>query len=172
MYFMNHWLVAFIILLFQEVLSLNALIFETYQGIYTSWIIHLIFVVVTVFDIWVGFIIGRLVQKRYQSGKTFVFIRKWIDKFEVYAGKKGKRVALFVLGFVSYPYINAFIASWLDVSFAEAFVILFIADVLWYIAAWLVIIGVTTIIPNPSYAFLTIIIISLIVIFMSRKKHL
>ncbi len=167
---MKHWLIAIIILVFQEVVSLNALIFETHRGAYNPWTIHIIFLFVSAFDIWIGFVAGRWVQKKYHNGKIIRFVQKWSDRFEAYAGKKGKRAALLVLGFISYPYINSFIASWLDVSFAEMFIFIFIADVLWYIAAWLVILGVTAFVPNPVYALLIVIALSLLIVFFSRRK--
>jgi hypothetical protein len=168
---MKHWLIAIVILIFQEVVSLNTLIFETHQGAYTPWIIHLIFLIVSAFDIWIGFIIGRWVKRKYHTGKIIRFVEKWTARFEAYSGKKGKRIALLAFGFISSPYITSFIASWLDVSFAEMFVLIFFSDILWYIGTWLVIIGVTAFVPNPVHALIVIIIISLLIILFSRRKR-
>ena len=123
---MKHCLIAILVLVLQEVVTLNTVIFETHRGIHNPWAIHLIFLVVTALDIWIGYAAGKWVRRTYNEGRAVRFIQKWVDRFEGYAGKRGKRAALFALGFVNPPYINSFIASWLDVSFWEMFIYIYI----------------------------------------------
>lgn len=166
---MNGWLFVAFALISQELVAINAVIFKTYNGHYNVILIHLLFIVATLLDIWTGFYVGKFVQKKYPNGKLTRFTKKWIDKFQNYIGKKGKRLAILILGAFGFPYVNAFIVSWLNVSFREATVILTIGNMISYTLLWLIVLGITSLIPNPLIAFAAIIGVSIIIIGINRK---
>jgi hypothetical protein len=77
-----------------------------------------------------------------------------------------------LLGNFSFPYINAFIAAWLDVPFWESFFWLFVGNMIWYGLMWLVVIGVSSVVHNIAIAFPIILLIVIVVMIASRRKKI
>ena len=171
---MKQWLVIVLILLIQESVTLNALLVKAFQGQYSILVITLIFVFATVFDILIGYWIERYLKKKLNKGKVRAFAYKWSKRFHDYVGKHGMKVYLLLLGYFSFPFINAFITSWLDIPFAESFWYLFFGNIIFYISSALLVLGITSLVPNPLYALMAVVVITIICIvtiriFKSRK---
>ncbi len=166
---MKNWLFIIFALVIQELVSLNAVLFEVHQQHFHVWLIHILFMVATVVDIIAGFFIGKYVQKKLTHGRIFTFAEKWSARFHSFAGKRGKWFALLLLGNFSFPYLNAFIAAWLDISFIESLIFLFIGNMLWYITLWLFMLGVVSVIPNASIALGVIIAVMILIVILVRK---
>ena len=166
-----NWLFIAFALVTQEVVSLNAMIFEVNRYHFHVWFIHVLFIIATLFDIVVGFLIGKYTRKKLVRGKVFAFAEKWSAKFHSYVGTRGRRFALLLIGNFSFPYINAFIAAWLDMPFVESLIFLFIGNMIWYGSLWLLVLGITSAIPNPWMALGVIVSVALLVTVAARKRE-
>lgn len=166
---MTRYILATLILILQEVILLNTLIFETRQGHYIAWVIHIMFMVATIFDIWVGYRIGKWAKQRYTTGKIVEFANKWTERFHSYVGRRGRLLALFLLGNFSFPYVNSFIAAWLAIPFWEMLIVFFIGNVTFYFLGWFVIGGISTLIPNPAIALPVIVGLTIITILLFKR---
>ena len=166
---MTRYIIAALILILQEVVLLNTLIFQTHQGYYMPWIIHLMFVCATVFDIWIGYRIGKWAKRRYATGKVVEFANRWTERFHAYVGKRGRILALFLLGNFSFPYLNSFIAAWLMIPFWEMMIIFFIGNVTFYFLGYFIIGGISSLIPNPAIALPVIIGLTLLSILLFKR---
>lgn len=165
---MKQWPLVLLIVFIQESVTLNGLLVKTYQGRYSIVFMTLLFVLATCIDILVGFWLGKYAKHRWNKGKVRVFARKWAGRFYTYVGKRGSKVYLLLLGYFSFPYLNAFIASWLDIPFMESFWYFFFGDLILYATSWLLVLGVTSIVPSPFLAFVVVIIITIVIIFITR----
>lgn len=168
---MIHWLLAVIVLTLQEVVTLNALLFAAKQGHYTIWVIHLIFAVATAFDIWIGYKIGKWTKNRYTTGRIVRFANKVSERFHAFMGKRGRKIAVFLLGNFSFPYVNAFLAAWLDIPFWEAFILLYIGNIVFYVVGWLFILGISIALPNPVWGMAAVVIASLAFVLIARRMR-
>jgi hypothetical protein len=161
---MKSWLVIVLILLVQETVTLNALLVKVFQGEYSIFFITLLFVFATVIDIFIGHWVERYVKKYWNKGKVKVFAKHWSQRFYAFVGKRGIKVYLLLLGYFSFPYVNAFITSWLEIPFWESFWYLFFGNMIFYISLALLVLGITSVIPNPFQAFLVVIAITVVLI--------
>lgn len=160
----NALLVTFI-LFGQEIVLFNGLLAKVHQGEYNVWLIHILFVVATLIDIWAGFAIAKIVKQKYTQGKVVVWANKMSAKFHAHVGKHGRWVSLLVIGHISFPYLNGFIAGWLDMPIRETMLFLFIGNLTTYAFYWAIVLGISAVVPNPFYAFLTIIGVSVAMLF-------
>lgn len=161
---MKRWLVILLILFVQETVTLNGLLAKVFQGEYSIFIITVLFVFATVVDIFIGYGIERYVKKRWNKGKVKAFAKSWSARLFSYVGKRGVRFYLLLLGYFSFPYLNAFITAWLDIPFWDSFWYLFAGNIIFYISVSLLVLGITSVIPNPFYALLAVIAVTVVFI--------
>jgi len=143
----------FVGLFVQELITLNALIFATHQGLYSPIFIHSLFLIGTIVDIIIGFYIGKYLNKKKLPPKIGKFIHNLSEYFLATNRKYERWFAFLVLGNISFPYINAFIAGYLDLPFWESSLFNFIGNILYYISLWLLMLGVHSIFKNIYVAF-------------------
>jgi hypothetical protein len=111
--------------------------------------VHLVWIVATAIDIWLGFKIGKWL-KRFWSGTKFeTFSKTWAARIEHFIGKKGEKFVLMLLGVINFPWANSFLFSWLDWDYRTMFIFIFIGDAIWYALEWGINVGVRSIIPDP-----------------------
>ena len=170
---MKFWLLLVAILVIQELASANAILLFAYQQHHNLWLVHGIFLAATTVDIYIGYYFGKWIQKKRPAGKLVVLAKKWAVKIESVMGMTGQKLWLLLLGALNFPHVDAFLASWLNLSFPEIFLFLFLGDLLWYVSEWLIILGVHSFVVNPATAiYVTIgisIILSVIARFASKK---
>lgn len=164
-----NWFFIVFALITQEIVSLNAVIFAAYHYHFHVVLIHILFLIATAIDIIIGFIIGKYVRRKMTHGKIVAFAEKWSARFHSYVGRRGRWVALLAIGNFSFPYINAFLAAWLDMPFIESFIFIFIGNIIWYISLWLLVLGIASTIPNPWIAFTVVVSVALIGIYIVKK---
>jgi membrane protein DedA with SNARE-associated domain len=87
----------------QELASVNAVLLKAYHDGRSLWLIHLLFICATAFDIWAGYEIGKLSQSKFPDSRFVKFVRKWTARAENYIGHHGKKVSLLFLGFINFP---------------------------------------------------------------------
>ena len=165
---MKLWLLIITTMLFQELVSSNAVLLQALQLHYNIWVIHAIFVCSTLVGIWIGYYIGQWVQKTFHHNKAVSFIQKHADRVDHFMGENGIRLSLIFLSFIDFNFMDSFLSSWLKKPFWEVATFLFIGNLLWYICQWLLILGVHTFIPNPYTAIYTIVGISIIITIVVR----
>ncbi len=171
---MRQWLVICLILFVQETVTINGLLVKAHQGQYSLWWITLIFVIASVIDIVIGYAIGHHAKKHLHKRGMKDFAAKWSHRFRVYIGKHGRKVYLLLLGYFSFPYLNAFITAWLNIPFWESFWYVLIGNILFYITSLLLVLGVSFLVPNPYLAFVAVILVTVVItvgarIWKSRK---
>lgn len=164
---MTLWILIIVTLLFQELVSTNAVLLEAFQKHYNIWIIHIIFLLTTAAGIIIGYLLGRWVQKTFHQNKFITYTQQKAKRLNSFMGKNGTRLSLVFLAIIDFNFMDSFLSSWLSVSFWEVFIFMFIGNLLWYISQWLIILGVNTYVRNPYQALSVVIGISvaLVIIF-------
>ena len=170
---MKLWLIIIGSLLIQELASVNAVLLNARELGYNLWIIHGIFIVVTSFDIWLGYQIGVWFKQRLHGKKLTGYIARGAAKLDHFMGSNGKKFSLVVLGLVNFPYLNGFFIPWLATDLREAFLFILLGDSLWYVSEWLLILGVKSFVHDPYIALVAVLGLSVVLIvalrFVSRK---
>lgn len=165
---MKQWLLIILIVFLQETVTLNGLLVKAHQGDYSIWVITGLFVIATAIDIVVGYVVGKRVKHHWNKGGIKLFATKWSHRFNLYIGKHGRKIYLLLLGFFSFPYLNAFITAWLNVPFWESFWYLFFGNMIFYVTSLLLVLGITWLIPNPLVALLTVVVVTIAVTVITR----
>jgi len=158
---MKHWLLVLFILLVQETVTLNGLLVKAHEGEYSLWLIAIFFIIFTILDIVIGHFLGKFVKRKFNKGNVRSFAKKWANRLRDYIGKHGSNIYLLFLGYFSFPYLNSFITSWLDIPFWDSFWYLFFGNILFYITSLLLVLGITSIVPDPLMAFVAVILITI-----------
>lgn len=172
---MGTFFLLFISFLIQEPVTTGATILHAYQTGFNVWIIHILFVVCTVIDIFIGYYVGAKVHKRHSENRIIKYAKRKAEALEHYTGKHGYKLALIVFGQMIFP-ISAFITPWIGISFKESFIYLLLGEVvLWYGLEWLLILGIKTFIPDPFIAIYCLVGVALLIVitvrwFEKRKK--
>ena len=170
---MRLWIFIIFVFIVQEFVSTNTVLFEVRQYHYNIWLVHLIFILATLFDIWLGYFLGKWLQKTLKQNRLMVWTSKWANKINNFMGKKGNRFSLILLGASNYPYLDSFLVSWLEVPLKDVFLYLLIGELIWYAIEWLFVLGIKTIVPNPYEAVYILIgasILLSIIIRLASKK--
>ncbi len=155
---MNSLLIIIILaLIVQEPATTDATLFQARQNHFNILLIHLIWLIATCIDIFLGFYLGKWIQKTFKGSRFEVFSNKWADKIERFIGRNGEKFVLILLGIINFPYINSFLASWLKLSFRNIFILIFIGDTIWYAIEWAINLGVRSLIPDPHLALYIIV---------------
>lgn len=165
---MQLYFLLFGVFLIQEPVLTNALLLEAFQYHAILWMVHILFVLTTLFDAVVLYIIGAWAHNKFPTNRIILYAKRKGDEFSLFAGKNGKRAALAIYGPMIFP-ASAFVAPWFRVSFFEAIFFLTIGDIIfWYIPEWVVVLGVKTFIPDPIDALYAVIAVSLLLLFCVR----
>lgn len=170
---MNLYILLFIAFLFQDPISTNVILLQAYQTHHNLWIIHLLFIIATLFDAIILYYLGKILNEKYSQNKIIVRIKQKTESFIQFTGKHSKKIALLVYGPIIFP-LSAFIAPWIGISFWESTIFLLIGDfIIWYGSEWIIVLGVKTFVSDPKLALYIIGIISIfisIVIRYARSK--
>lgn len=162
------WLLVILVFFIQEPASTDAIIFQARHLGLNLFIFNSVWLLVTSIDIWLGYLIGKKVQEKYKNTRFEKFSRKWADRVENFVGKKGEKIALVFLGFINFPYLNSFLASWLNISFKNMFYPILIGDGIYWVTAWAINIGIRGFFTNSHTALYVIIAIGLLFSIFSK----
>lgn len=155
-----NWPFATFALVSQSVIAMNALIFQVYTAApQCAWIIHILFTIITIVEIVIGYVIGKYVRNHFTKGRLVRFAEYCSGKLRKVSGtgKWANYLALFILANFSYPYVNAFIAAWFGLSFGESLLFLAIGNLTGYILYWAFVTGVIHAVPSTPIALCIII---------------
>ena len=141
---MKFWLIAILALIIQESISTSSVMVAAYKGNHNLILFSLIFFVATISEIIIFYNVGKYLQAKKKSTKVVSWVNKYLSKANNFIGKKGKKYFLFLLSSSLFPpSATALIAAWLDISFTQIFLFIFLGNIVWYLASWMVVLGVT-----------------------------
>lgn len=154
---MNIWLFVIVALFFQEPATTDAAFFQARQNHLNIWVIHLIYIVATLIDICVGYSLGKWLQKSTKESRFERFSSNWASKVERFIGRRGEKFVLILLGIINFPWLNAFLASWLRIPFRSVLLLIFIGNGIWYAIEWGINLGLRSLIPDPHLALYAVV---------------
>jgi membrane protein YqaA with SNARE-associated domain len=164
------WLLIALALTFQEGLSVLAVLLRAYQLHYSLWIIHAIWLAVTVAQITLAYHFGKWVQKRFARSRFEQWAEKSAQKLEKSIDKNGEKLALILLSSIISPAIAAFLASWLEIPFSNIFIFTLLGDCFWYASTWATVLGAFHILSIEKYGLLIVIGIAIIFVVISHFR--
>jgi hypothetical protein len=139
------WLILIITLIFQELATTGAALLAANTQHFNIWIIHVIWLIATLADIVLGFFLGKWTEKNFQNARIVRWAKRLAARIEHATGTTGIKISLALLGIVNYPYLNAFIASWLpNIKPRDVILATLVGDLIWYAFAWATVLGIAS----------------------------
>ena len=164
------WLLITIALTVQEGLSVLAVLLRAYQLHYSLWIIHAIWLAVTIGQIFLTYFFGKWVQKSFARSRFELWIEKSARLLEKNIDSRGESVALMLLSSIISPAITAFLASWLEIPFTNVFIFALLGDFLWYVSTWATVLGAVEILLKVKEGLLVLITLAIIVVLITHFR--
>jgi len=115
------WLFILLTLFVQEPTSTDAAIFLVRQNHINLWLINILWL--------------KWTQRTFQETRFGKWAEKWAVRIENFIGKNGERFTIILLGIINFPWLNAFITSWLKLTFKNIFILIFIGDAIYWAIA-------------------------------------
>ncbi len=143
------WIYIVAAMVVQELAVVAAALGFAYHLELNIFLVHGIWLVATVIDALGGFILGQWIRGKYGAWVITRHAEALAEALERRISTNGRRLTLVVFGFLNFPYVNGFIGSWLNLSFADTLVFTLIGDALWYVSIWGTVAGIN-IIPADS----------------------
>jgi hypothetical protein len=160
---MHLWLLLASVLLLQEPLSTTFVILEVVRADYPIILIHLLWLVFTTSQIYLGYALGRWVQRRFTNSKVESWIAKWIKQISDLIGKKGQKVALIFFTILTTPFFAGFVASWLPISLWNILFFSTLGSLVWYLQVWIGVYGAGQFSSSLQTTVISVIIIGTLV---------
>ncbi len=135
------WLTLALVLLGQEAVTTSAALFEADKLGLNLWGVHALWLVLEIFDLMLGYAIGKLVQRRYAKSRFVRRAERVARSLEKRMGRYGRNLILIVMGFFLFPYLSSFFVSWLADPFLSLAPLLFIGDAFYYATEWGIALG-------------------------------
>ncbi|MBU6500698.1 MAG: hypothetical protein KGJ89_03460 [Patescibacteria group bacterium] len=142
----------------QEFLSTGAVLLLARQTNFPIIFIHLIWFGATFIDMYVGYILGNLLRNSMSHTALVERVNKWSEALKSRLGEHGEKLSLFILGFMNFPYLNTFLASWLKIPMTTAFAFTFLGNFLWYVILWATVFGAAVLVPSQRMVLFIVII--------------
>ena len=171
---MTLWLLLTVALVVQEGLSTTVLLLQAYQRHYPLYLIHILWLLLTILQIYAGYYLGKWIQKRFAGSKFESWMKKSTAKLEKMIGERGEAIALILISGIVSPAFAALGASWLEISFTKVLIFALIGDLLWYLSEWVTVIGAAHLFSDVKADSAIVIGTVLILLFMfkfHRKKQ-
>lgn len=156
----------------QEFVILNALLLAAHTGAYSALLIFALFVIATAIDITVGFYIGRNLHKKTSETKFGRYIKRQSERFSFSPGSPKRWFTLLILGNISFCYINAAVAGYIELPFWESQAYNFFGNILSYVLLWYAIGSINSFFKNPYLSSVAVIALSLLILIILRKLHM
>lgn len=165
---MGFWLFIIFSLFIQEPASTDATIFLVRENHINLVLVHTIWLFATLLDISIGYALGKWIQKKSQNTKMGIWAKKWSERIEYVIGKKGEYFAIILVSIINFPYLNAFILSWLNIKFRKLLILIFIGDSIYWIIEWIINISVRNNIQNSHTVLYVVVGLGLILLIVSK----
>jgi hypothetical protein len=157
---MSFWLVIILTLVVQEGISTIAVLLRAEQLHYSLWAIHILWLVIASLEIAIAYRVGKLVQKSFADSKFERWVKTHVRNFEASIDKRGENVGLLLLSLIISPFVAAFLASWLDISFTNIFFFTLLGDGLWYASEWATVVGAQALLAQAKLVGLVILVVA------------
>jgi membrane protein YqaA with SNARE-associated domain len=165
------WLLVVGVLIPQEFASTAIVFVIALENNYSLWLINLIWLCATSFDMYVGFSLGKLLKNHYQDRRFVQKIEGWVNSLKHALGKHGEKLSLALLGTINFPYLNAFFGAWLGMSMGMTFVLTLIGNIVWYLILLATVLGLSSFVSNPDIILLIIVAIGILSHFLFKFSH-
>ncbi len=159
---MGTWAFIIVALFLQEPTTTDAAIFQVRELGLNIWLIHALWIFATTFDMWIGYFGGKLIQKKFKDSRFEAYSRQWALRVESFIGRRGEKFVLILLGIINFPWLNAFIASWLSLPFKTLLILIGTGNAVYWGIAWGINIGVRDTIADPYLALYIVVGIGLL----------
>jgi membrane protein YqaA with SNARE-associated domain len=164
---MKLWLLIALVLTIQEGFSVLATLVRASELHYSFWIISLVWLVVTILQIALGYYLGKFIQKKSKGSRFERWAEKYARKLEKSISKSGEKLALVIFSSAVSPGIGAFLASWLDISFADIFIYSLLGDLFWYLSTLATVFGVVALLSKARFGLIILICIVVVILLIS-----
>lgn len=165
---MGLWFFIIFSLIVQEPASTDATIFLVRENHINLILIHTIWLFATLMDITIGYIIGKWIQTKSKDTKVGIWAKQWAERIEYVIGKRGEYFAIILISIINFPYLNAFILSWLNIRFRKLLILIFLGDLIYWIIEWIINIGVRNNIQNSHTVLYVVVILGLVLLIVSK----
>jgi hypothetical protein len=156
------WLLLTLAFIIQEPISSSVILLQAYQSHYNIVLITLLFSVITIIEIIIGYYLGRWIEKKFGGKRPIAYLKKQVDAFSAFIGTYGKVIGLIVFAPLIFP-ISAIFVPWFDVSLPEAIIYVFIGELIfWYAYEWLLVFGVHSFVTDSYWALFVILVVSVL----------
>jgi membrane protein DedA with SNARE-associated domain len=160
---MRLWLLLTSIFLLQEPLSATFVVLKAVRARYPIILLHLLWLSLTILQIYLGYILGRWIQRRFSKAKWDVWMIKWTREVDDLIGKKGEKVALIAFTIFTLPVFSGFVASWLPLSIWSILLFSVVGSFLWYLQVWIGVYGAGQLSSGLHTTIISVIIIGTLV---------
>jgi hypothetical protein len=156
------WLYLPITFLIQEQFSIDAILVQARQNHIAAGLILLAWIIFTAIDIYLAYALGTWVRGKIKDTKLNARIETSAQKIEKKIGSRNEALIVFFLGVLNFPYINAFLYAWLDVRYAQMFVLTLVGNTISFLLIWKAVNLADSAYSSGSYAGLLGIIITVV----------
>jgi hypothetical protein len=160
---MHLWLLLASVLLLQEPLSATLVVLEAVRVHYPVILLHLLWLSLTISQIYLGYMLGRWIQRRFPKASLDVWMIKWTREVDDLIGKKGEKVALIAFTIFTLPFFSGFVASWLPLSIWSILLFSVLGSALWYLQVWIGVYGADQLSSGLHTTIISVIIIGTLV---------
>ncbi len=150
------WIFIIISFFFQEAVSMTAALVAAEQQHLPMLAVHGAFAALTILDMYIGFAAGTWAKGRLNHSRFGTWVNNKMEGLHKMLGEHGEKFSFTILGIIDFPYINTFIASWLNLPRKTAFILTFVGDTISYAILWATVTGATTFLRNPWFIVLII----------------
>jgi hypothetical protein len=160
---MHLWLLLASVLLLQEPLSTTFVVLEVVRAHYPIILIHLLWLMLTTSQIYLGHLLGRWVQTRFSILRLETWMTQWNQKINDLIGKNGEKVALIFFTILTMPFFTGFVASWLPISLWNTLFFSVLGSLIWYLQVWLGVYGAGQFSSSLQTTVISVIVIGILV---------
>jgi membrane protein YqaA with SNARE-associated domain len=172
---MQLWLLLTGVFVVQESFSTTFVVLEAVRAHYPILLIHLLWIAVVIAEVYVGYSLGKWIQKRFTGSRFEKWVGMWIQQANDLIGKNGEKVALIFVTILTAPFFTGFVASWLPISFWTILIFSILGDLVWYVTVWLGVYGANEFASSLQTTVISIAILTIVLsipVAMWRRKML
>lgn len=165
---MNIWIFLIFAFVTQETIVTNIAVIKALKvGI--GWgPITLIFFICTALDIIIPYFAVNIFMAKSKNTKVGKFIEKWSHKAEKYVAKWGTVIGIGIIGVMWYIQLAAAVTAILKISLKKSFIILFIADCIWFTGVYISAIGIQSVVSDKRFTVLSAVIWIFVIVLLLR----
>ena len=165
---MPMWILVSAVLIPQEFASSAIVFIIALQNNFPIWAINLIWLSITSLDMYVGFMLGKFTQEKFNGTRFFHWVERWIKKGRNAIGIDGEKISLTLLGVINFPFVNTFIGAWIGLPLSTSFFLTLAGNFVWYLFLWGTVLGLSAFVSNPDIIILILLVVAILSHFLLR----